>query len=100
MYLPHNEWVLHAYAGKGEPEKTQAAFWKLDVPEYVPSESTEFQGSLVKQLVLDGKPPAPIFKVRTPNRAGMQTYSVIVGLSVAESILRRRYFGVDLLPVG
>jgi len=50
----------------------------------------------VKQIVLNQMclPPEPIFRV-----GGMLEYRVVVELSVAESILRRSPYGVDLTPV-
>ena len=59
--------------------------------------STErYPDGSVKQIVLDNAalPREPIFRI-----GGMREYRIVVELSVAESILRRSPYGVDLTPV-
>jgi len=127
-YLPYNEWELAAFIDLDksqnilkqidynsapdkldanfdkilpELEKTQEVFWKLNVLEYIPSESTVFGGNgLVKTLYLsDTPPPAVVFRVKSPPNYSPRIFSTIVHLSVAESILRRKYTGANLVRV-
>jgi len=81
-----------------ELEKTQAVFWQLDVPEYIPAENTVFSDrGFVKTLCLNGDPPSPVFKIKSSGAP--RVFSTIVHLSVAESMMRRKYLGVNLIRV-
>jgi len=83
-----------------ELEKTQEVFWKLDALEYIPAENTAFGNTgFVKTLCLsDTPPPAPVFKVKSPPDYP-RVFSTVVHISVAESIMRRKYLGVNLIRV-
>jgi len=83
---------------RSELKETQSVFWRLDAAEYIPAENTVFgSNGFVSALCLSGEPPAPVFKIRAPEPPRL--YSVVVHLSVAESMMRRKYLGVNLIRV-
>jgi len=80
-------------------EKGAAVFWKFDLPEYIPHEESVYSSDgIIEKLILSETLPAfPIFKVRPPDGASRRPYSIIVHLSVAESMTRRGYLGVNVV---
>jgi hypothetical protein len=109
QFLPHNEWQLSVYmdldkAAKATEDPDSAEikkiFWETELPEYMPAQETAFKNNgYVQELRLDGEPPV-IFKAGSPpGMFPVRVFSLIVHISVAESMLRRKYLGVKLIGV-
>lgn len=98
LYIPNLQAkMIQLFAG----EKDSRESYQYWIPYFPPVDclhrSTErYPDGTVKQIMLDRTllPPEPIFRI-----GGMREYRVVVELSVAESILRRSPYGVDLTPV-
>ena len=121
-YLPYNKWKMRVFADIGKAQKglmkrgtgnaanttkrdnlsgvcegAQAVFWKLAAEEYLPSEPSSFdKNGVLLELLINEMLDTPIFKVILPENTKSKSFSIVVHLSVAESILRRKYLGVNL----
>ena len=90
-YLPHNKWIMNGYV---DTEKgMQKVFWQMDLFECVQHRETVFRNDgLIKKISFGDDNPPVIFKVKSPRGV----ISDIVHISVAESLLRRKYLGLKL----
>jgi len=90
-YLPYNKWIMNGYV---DIEKgTQAVFWQMKLFEYIQLEGTVFRNDgIVRKISLVDSSTPVIFKVKSPRGV----VSDIVHVSVAESLLRRKYLGLKL----
>ena len=90
-YLPQNKWIMNGYVDI--EAGMQEVFWQMDLFEYIELKDAVFRNDgMVKKLSLDKDPPPVIFKIKSPRG----TVSDIVHISVAESLLRRKYYGLKL----
>ena len=91
LFLPNNKWVLNGYV---DVEKgIQVVFWQMRLFECTQTKGTVFRNDgIVKEISLCEDPLPVIFKVRSPRGV----VSDIVHISVAESLLRRKYLGLKL----
>ena len=98
LYVPDLEAkMVQLFAGEKDSHKSCLYWLPFFPPVDCLHKSTErYPDGSVKQIVLDNAalPRAPIFRV-----GGMREYRVVVEPCVAESILRRSPYGVDLTPV-
>ena len=124
-YLPYNKWEMRVFLDLGKAqaelkkmghgtgnsanstkkdglagvsEGLQAVFWKLEAEVYIPSEQGVFdENGILQDLCISEMPDRPIFKIILPENTRSKSFSIVVHLSVAESILRRKYLGVNLI---
>ena len=89
--------IIQLFAGEADSLES----YRYRLPYFPPvsclHESAErYPDGSVKQIILNQMylPPEPIFRV-----GGILEYRIVVELSVAESILRRSPYGIDLAPV-
>ena len=98
LYIPDLEAkMVQLFAGEKDSHKSCPYWLPFFPPVNCLHKSTErYPDGSVKQIVLDNAalPREPIFRI-----GGMREYRIVVELSVAESILRRSPYGVDLTPV-
>jgi len=93
-YLPYNKWIMNGYVDM--ETGMQEVFWKMDLYEWKQLEGTVFRSDgIVKNISLGDYCPPVIFKVKSPRGV----ISDIVHISVAESLLRRKYLGLKLTRV-
>ena len=96
-YLPYNKWELRVFL---DLNKGQAVFWKLEAEEYMATEQSVFdENGILQELRISEMLNTPIFKVILPENTKDRSFSIVVHLSVAESILRRKYLGVNLIRI-
>ncbi|MCL2152159.1 MAG: hypothetical protein FWH57_04240 [Oscillospiraceae bacterium] len=90
-YLPQNKWIMNGYVDI--ESGIQEVFWQMDLFEYIQLKDAVFRNDgIVKKLSLSEDFPPVIFKVKSPRGV----ISDIVHISVAESLLRRKYYGLKL----
>ena len=90
-YLPHNRWVMNGYVDTENGDTL--VFWKMGLFECIPLQGSVFRNDgIVKMISLSDDSLPVVFKVRSPRGV----ISDIVHISVAESLLRRKYLGLKL----
>ena len=98
LYIPDLQAkMIQLFAGELDSLESYRYWLPYFPPAFCLHENVErYPDGSVKQIVLNRMclPPEPIFRI-----GGMHEYRVVVELSVAESILRRSPYGVDLTPV-
>lgn len=98
LYIPDLQAkMIQLFAGELDSRESYRYWLPYFPPAFCLHENVErYPDGSVKQIVLNRMclPPEPIFRI-----GGMHEYRVVVELSVAESILRRSPYGVDLTPV-
>lgn len=98
LYLPEMKAkMIQLFAGEKDNHESHLYWLPYFEPMPCLHKSTEwYPDGSIKQMVLDQNllPMEPIFRV-----GGILEYRVIVELSVAESILRRSPYGIELTPV-
>lgn len=77
-------------------KQEESTFWYWEVGAYEPISYQCGKDGLVEELVVDWETVPRMFQVRSEQGA----VSTIIHLSIAESILRRGYLGLELIPVG
>lgn len=98
LYLPELQAkIVKLFAGEQDSYES-CLYWLAYFPvvDCLHTSAEWYPDGSIKQIILDNNflPQEPIFRL-----GGMLEYRVIVELSVAESILRRCPYGVDLIPV-
>ena len=98
LYLPDLQTkIVKLFAGERDSNES-CLYWLAYFPraDCLHESAERYPDGSVKRIILDSAalPKTPIFRLD-----GMLEYKVIVELSVAESILRRCPYGVDLTPV-
>lgn len=98
LYLPDLQAkIVKLFAGE-KNSRESLLYWLAYFPlaDCLHKSVERYPDGSVKQIILDSDtlPEIPIFRL-----GGMLEYKVVVELSVAESILRRSPYGVDLTPV-
>lgn len=94
FYLPKHKWTPYAFIDTSRSaEKT---FWKL-TPEMYAFTDSKFRadGFISGLFIAPGEYPPAVFGVKSPKGI----ISSVVHISVAESILRRKFLGVRLCPL-
>ena len=90
-YLPNNRWTMNGYVDIENGDTL--VFWQMNLFEYIPPKETVFgNDGKVKGISFCIDSPPVIFKVKSPRGV----ISDIVHISVAESLLRRKYLGLKL----
>ena len=93
-YLPQNKWTMTGYV---DIEKgAQEIFWQMNLFKYIPLKDTVFRNDgIIKMISIGDDAPPVIFKVTSPKGV----VSDIVHISVAESLLRRKYLRLKLTRI-
>jgi hypothetical protein len=90
-YIPKNTWIMNGYVDI--ESRMQVVFWHMVLFEYTQIKGTVYRNDgIVKKLSLSDDSQPVIFKVKSPRGV----ISDIVHISVAESLLRRKYLGLKV----
>ncbi|MSS63119.1 hypothetical protein [Velocimicrobium porci] len=94
LYQPKEKYQPYVYIStENQQEKT---FWHWNITEYQPKVVQYRIDGLVQSIEVDNGDIPRMFYICSPK--GIR--SIIVHLSIAESVLRRGYLGLEFVPVG
>lgn len=90
LYMPGYDFKPVAFLDMNKPE--QIIFWEFNPTLYNDCQADYRNNGLLSHISLNSDNAPPVFSMRSPK--GL--YSIIVHISVAESILRRNILGLKL----